>query len=104
MHVIIWEFQPKSGSEKEFESAYGANGEWVRFFKRGEGYLGTELLQRDDERRSYVTIDRWETKAAYETFRNQVRGEYEALDRQYDSLMEHETLLGLFVGVTEERL
>ena len=102
MHVIIWEFQPKSGSEKEFERAYGANGEWVRFFKRGEGYLGTDLLRFEDGRRTYLTIDRWESKNAYETFRNEWRSEYEALDRQHESLMERETLLGLFVGVNKE--
>lgn len=104
MHVIIWEFQPKSGSEKEFEKAYGANGEWVRFFKQGDGYLGTELLRREDGIRIYVTIDRWKSKNAYEAFRNKWRGEYEALDRQHESLMERETLFGLFVGVNKERV
>ena len=28
----------------DFERVYGADGEWARYFRGAEGYLGTELL------------------------------------------------------------
>jgi len=49
MYVILWRFRPVVGRESEFERAYGPCGEWVRLFRREEGYLGTELLRRSDD-------------------------------------------------------
>src|SRR5947209_2755150 len=56
-YVIIWEFYVKRGNERAFEEAYGPQGAWARFFRRGEGYLGTELLRNVGQSGRYVTID-----------------------------------------------
>jgi hypothetical protein len=39
MYVVLWQFRPLRGREREFERAYGRSGEWIRLFQRGEGYL-----------------------------------------------------------------
>jgi heme-degrading monooxygenase HmoA len=95
MHVIVWEFRVRKGREAEFEQAYGPTGEWTALFKRGEGYLGTELLHDTTNRQRYVTIDRWTSPATYEAFRSRWRSEYAAMDSLYEALTEHEVLLGL---------
>jgi heme-degrading monooxygenase HmoA len=68
MYVILWRFRPLEGQESEFERAYGPSGEWALLFGRGDGYLGTELLRRFEDSREYLTLDRWVSRAAYETF------------------------------------
>lgn len=45
MYVIVWEFHASEGKEKEFERVYGSGGAWADFFKRGKGYVRTELLR-----------------------------------------------------------
>jgi heme-degrading monooxygenase HmoA len=96
MYVILWRFRPLVGRESDFESAYGPSGEWALLFRRGDGYLGTELLRRSDDPREYLTVDRWVSRGAYETFRNRFGNEYQRLDNRLEGLTEEETLLGNF--------
>jgi heme-degrading monooxygenase HmoA len=96
MYVILWRFRPLVGQESEFERAYGPSGEWALLFGRGDGYLGTELLRRSEDPREYLTLDRWVSRAAYETFHSRFSSEYRELDRRLEELTEEETLLGTF--------
>jgi len=57
MHVILWRYRSRPGGEAEFEAAYGDDGTWVRFFRSGRGFLGSELMRGSDG--TYLTIDRW---------------------------------------------
>jgi heme-degrading monooxygenase HmoA len=96
MYVILWRFRPIVDRESDFESAYGPSGEWALLFRRGDGYLGTELLRRSDDPREYLTLDRWVSRDAYETFRDRFGSEYRRLDRRLEGLTEEETPLGTF--------
>ena len=102
-YVIIWEFRVKQDRRAAFEEAYGPAGIWGKFFKRGEGYVGTELLRRSDELGLYFTIDRWVSQAAFEGFRAKWREEYDAIDRRCEELTEFERRVGAFdtVGPTQ---
>jgi hypothetical protein len=62
MYVVLWRFRPREGRQSEFERAYGPSGEWALLFRRGDGYLGTELLQRSEDPREYLTLDRWTSR------------------------------------------
>jgi len=97
-HVILWEFRVKPGSEAAFEAAYGSEGDWARLFRRDPGFRGTELL-RVATARGYLTIDRWASRAAFESFQKRHRKEYEALDRMLSKLTERETPLGAMTRV-----
>jgi heme-degrading monooxygenase HmoA len=66
--VIALVFRYEVRDPEEFERAYGPNGEWAEFFKRGEGYIGTELLHDVDEPERYLVIDRWQSAEAYNDF------------------------------------
>ena len=96
MYVIVWRFRPEEGRESEFERAYGVSGQWALLFGRGDGHLGTELLRRSEDSREYLTLDRWVSRAAYETFRSRFSSEYRRLDRLFEELTEEETPLGAF--------
>ncbi len=96
MHVIIWGFVPRPGRETDFENAYGPAGLWVEFFRKGDGYRGTELLRHSLEAGRYVTIDRWDSAAHYQNFRNQHATEYRALDEQCEQLTTEERYIGSY--------
>lgn len=94
--VYIWEFDVLADRVHEFLELYGPQGKWARLFARSTGHIGTELLRlRDDERR-FVTIDRWESKNAFDEFRQLFPDEFELLDRLGEELTEGETLVGEF--------
>ena len=93
MFVRIWMFRPRSGFEREFEAIYGNTGEWTRLFELGDGYLGTELHRVADEPPEYRTIDRWESRAAWETFRERYKAPYESLDERAARVTDLEQLI-----------
>jgi heme-degrading monooxygenase HmoA len=95
MFLIVWAFEARPGREPEFERAYSVDGDWSRLFTRSPEYRGTELL-RHAAGRGYLTIDRWTSVAAFESFREQWRSEYETLDRYCEQLTEREALVGRF--------
>ena len=96
MFVTLWEFEVKSGSEELFERTYGADDGWARLFGRDARYLGTRLLRDVAAERVYVTMDRWESRAAYEEFREKYAVEYEELDKQCEAMTEKEKHVGYY--------
>ena len=94
MFIIIWEYRVAEGQEAAFEKIYGAKGDWVQLFKQSSGYLGTELLRDMNHPRHYLTIDRWASSTAFDSFQENYRAEYEALDTHCKHLTEREARIG----------
>ena len=103
-YLIVWEFRPKAGLESKFEQAYGPNGIWARFFRRGEGYCGTELVRDTNEMGRYLTIDVWASREAYEEFRQTNLDEHNQLDRQCEEMTQTEVKVGMFERLGREEL
>lgn len=101
MYVILWQFVVREGSEGAFQRAYGADGEWARFFRTGAGFVGVELLCDPRDPRKFVTIDRWETATAYEEFSRLNAIKYREIDDRCERLTAMETHVGSFVAVGE---
>jgi quinol monooxygenase YgiN len=96
MYVYLWEFRVREERLSAFEEAYGPEGAWVTLFRRAEGYLGSELLKDAREPGRYVTIDRWASRSALDSFFARFRGEYEALDRRCEDFTSSEAKIGDF--------
>ena len=95
MHVIVWAFEVAPEYQAAFEAAYGAEGDWARLFRRGDGYVRCELLHSTSDGSRYVTLDFWESRAAFEVFKREFAADYQALDRSLERLTLTETLLGI---------
>lgn len=93
MYRIVWEFEPEPARVEEFEREYGAEGAWARFFRRGAGYLGTELFRSATDPARYLTVDCWASRAAYQAFRAAFAHEYAALDARCAAMTRHERLI-----------
>ena len=95
-YVIVWEFEVQQGREKEFERMYGPRGAWARLFAKGKGYQGTELLREEGSSRRYLTIDRWESRGAYQRFKKEYAKEYAQMDEKGAGLTAQERKTGEF--------
>lgn len=82
---------------RSLERLYGPEGDWVRLFRSGDGFLKTELLQDSAAPSRYLTIDRWTSQPAYEAFRQSHTEQFQAIDQQGDLLTTRETPLGVFL-------
>jgi heme-degrading monooxygenase HmoA len=94
LFVTLWEFEVKPGSEELFERTYGPDGEWAKLFRQDARYRGTRLLRDVGAARVYVTLDRWESRAAYEEFRQKFAAEYVELDWECEGMTGREEHLG----------
>jgi len=96
-YVIVWEFRVIPGMEKQFERVYGADGEWVRCFGSDGGYIRTDLLRDAQDAGRYLTVDVWESEAAYDAFRTTHSNEYKEIDARCETLTQSEREVGRFV-------
>ena len=94
--LIMWEFRPQAGAEKEFEQAYGPDGIWARFFALGDGFIATELIRDFSDPGRYLTVDMWTSKAAYEKFREEYAAEYQSIDTKCEAVTAQEKTIGSF--------
>lgn len=102
MYLIIWEYQAKEDCVAAFEEIYGENGQWAQLFRKNDGYVGTELLYDSSQLHRYMTIDRWISRKAYETFLSNWKEDYDQLDVQCEGLTAQEVLLGKWESVSHE--
>jgi len=98
--VVIWRYEVKPAREDAFRELYGPDGEWARLFATDPAYLGTELLKDSGDGHTYLTLDRWRDRAAYEAFLARREAEYAALDAQGMALTASEERIGIFVALS----
>lgn len=95
-YVYLWEYEVPPEQADAFERAYGPEGTWVQLFRKATGHLRTEL-HRDRERPGrYLTIDYWESEAAWRVFRERFAAAFEELDRECAALTLEEVEIGRF--------
>ena len=99
MFGALWEFEVKPGYEGRFLSAYGPEGDWVRLFRTDAQFVETRLLKDFADANKFVTIDFWQSRAAYESFKKTQHDEYASLDRVCADLTISERLIGIFEGL-----
>lgn len=96
MIAIIWRYRVAPAKRRQFERAYGSNGDWAKLFGEADGYIRTELLRGADG--DYLTIDYWLGTDAWEAFSARQAEAYRALDARCDALTEAEERIGLFAA------
>ena len=101
--IILWEFHVLADAEPAFMEKYGPDGDWARLFRKSAGFLGTDLLRDEWDKRRFVTQDCWASASAYEEFQWRHQAEYEALDRACAALLASQQRLGVFTGVSSRR-
>lgn len=96
MFIVIWQYAVSPMFKKGFEELYGPNGQWVKLFQRGEGYLGTQLIKEIKESGQYVTIDTWESQTLYEKFLAEHKTQFAEIDAVGEQFTLSETKIGWF--------
>ena len=86
MWTTIWRFTVHPQRIEDFERHYASNGPWARLFARSPGFIGTELFRSTSEKGVYITMDTWESEAAFDAFKRVHKSEYDAVDRECESM------------------
>ncbi len=96
MIEILWEYRVRGDRRDEFESVYASDGRWSQFFSTDSAYLGTVLMRDVLDGLRYSTLDRWTSRAAYNSFRDSHAAEYQEIDRACADLTTDERFVGIF--------
>ena len=96
MYHIVWEYEIRPERLAEFMALYGAAGAWSALFRFAEGYRGTELFCDTARPTHFVTMDRWSSQAAFESYLPAIREAYDRLDIQGAALTIEEWKVGAF--------
>lgn len=97
---IVWEYIVREDCLERFLELYSPSGRWVQLFQRYPGFIATELLRDTSNDSRFVTIDIWESQAAYAAMKAAGHADYQVLDRLGDALTLSETCLGRLEGET----
>lgn len=95
--AYVWEFEVSASTEAEFRRQYGPNGAWVQLFRQDPAYIETLLLRDASVPGRYLTIDRWRSIGAYQSFRERNSKQYNALGKACEKLTTREACLGTFL-------
>lgn len=101
--IVVWEFRVRPGKGRYFEKIYGPDGVWGEFFRRGKGYIRTELIRDLKMPRRYLTVDVWTSREACLRFKRKNRIEYQAIDERCGALTEEEVKIGEFHSAVGQR-
>jgi heme-degrading monooxygenase HmoA len=99
MFLALWEFEVKPGCEKRFLKVYGPEGDWAKLFRKDVNYQETQLLHDLDRPATYLTMDFWVSRQAYEDFMASHAVEYKRLDAAGGGLTLREQRIGWFEHV-----
>jgi heme-degrading monooxygenase HmoA len=99
-YLVVWEFQVKLEAQFAFEQIYGPAGGWARLFCQSPNYRGTLLLRDVDQPGRYLTFDYWTSREALHEFKQAHQADYDAFDKQCESLADNESLLGEFESLS----
>lgn len=99
MFLVVWEFEVRPECEDRFRSVYGSDGDWVQFFRGDANYQLSILVQDPSRSHVYLTLDFWNTREAYESFKQRHHEAYMSLDRACEGLSLGERHIGSFEQV-----
>lgn len=80
MYQVVWRYEVKEQYLSHFTEMYGSSGNWVELFKKSPHYIKTELFKAAEGQHTYVTIDFWQSKNAYQEFYEDHHSEIDQLD------------------------
>lgn len=92
-YVIVWTYDVPDEASDRFIAAYGPDGDWAQLFAKGAGFIGVELY-RDGP--TFLTLDRWLSKDAFDAFHAAFGKHYQALDAKLAHLSRSQTRVGAF--------
>ena len=86
MKVRVWRYVVAAEHREEFEREYGRNGSWAQLFATAAGFVDTTLYADTATGGGYLTVDRFESAAAWERFQDENTRAYAELGERLGHL------------------
>lgn len=93
-YAVIWKYRVKPQNTATFEQEYGFGGTWFKLFSESNEYKGSFLHKSETEPNTYLLIDTWSNRQAYEDFKTLHQDLYNQLSIKFEYLYETEEKIG----------
>lgn len=97
--TYIWEYRVAREYIEQFLRAYKPGGTWTQLFDDADGYIRTELYRDRSDDTRFVTIDYWESAAAWDDFRTKRSEAFDAVNSVCETYTLSEREIGRFEPV-----
>ena len=94
MGVNLWKFQVIEGCDDDFLSMNRKD--WPELLGASPDYLGTDITRSSDDPHTYLTTDKWKSRAGFDAFMAGHKKEYEDLSARHYELCVTEEHIGFF--------
>jgi hypothetical protein len=99
MIAIMWQFDVKTGYEKDFEELHGSDGEWAKLNRQARSYLGSSFLRDQNRSSRYLVIEYWSEMLVYERSRASRAGAIASFEARRTALLDAVEPLGIFTAL-----
>jgi quinol monooxygenase YgiN len=99
MIAIMWQFDVKSGREKDFERLYGADGDWTALNRQTRSYLGSSFLHDQNRSSRYLVIEYWSEMIVYEQHRTSRSAIIDSIEQRRAELVDAVEPLGIYTAL-----
>lgn len=96
---IMWQFEVKTGCEKEFEQLYSPDGEWAILNRQTRSFLGGSFLRDQNRSTRYILMEYWSEMLLYEQHRTYRSDMVASLEEQRTRLVDSVEPLGVFTAL-----
>lgn len=97
--AVVWQFDIRTGREKEFEHLYGADGEWTKLSRRSRSFLGSSFLRDIASETRYLLVEYWGEMVVYEKHLADFDDEVIQLRQERERLVERMETVGVFTAL-----
>jgi len=95
--AVVWQFTLRENTaSEEFESFYGADGDWTKLSRRSRSFLGSSFLKDLAAPARYLLVEYWSEMLVYEKHAADFEAEIEALAERREAFAVTVESLGLF--------
>jgi quinol monooxygenase YgiN len=97
--AVVWQFQVKPGKQQEFETFYGADGQWSTLARRSRSFLGSSFLRDQASDTSYLLVEYWSEMVVYERHRQSLVTDIRLLEQRREDYCEAIVPVGVFTAL-----
>ena len=96
MIAVVWQFDVKPGQGEQFETFYGADGEWTKMSRRSRSFIGSSFLRELTQEPRYLLVEYWSEMLPYERHLADFEDEIAALEKTRQEMVQQALPLGVF--------
>jgi hypothetical protein len=97
--AVVWHFDVRPGTEKDFERFYGADGEWTKLSRRSRSFLGSSFLRDIAVDSRYLLVEYWGEMVVYEKHMSDFGADVKALEAERKRFVNRMETIGIFTAL-----